>query len=75
MQFETSDDPSAQTASARLTAATTRPYETQRQARAAAAGVYAHWARFGRRGVMGEANLAYLREACDQAGRRSRRVR
>jgi hypothetical protein len=66
MQFETIDDPSAQTASARLTAATTRPYETERQARAEVAGVYAHCARSSQRGVMGQANLAYLREACDR---------
>jgi hypothetical protein len=66
MQFETIDDPSAQDGSARLDVATTTPYETERQARADVAGVYAQRAQSNRRGVMSEANLAYLREACDR---------
>ena len=75
MQFETIDDPSAQDGSAGPTAATTTPYETERQARADAAGVYAQRAASSQRGVMGEANLAYLRRPRDQAGVDSRRVR
>ena len=67
MQFETSDDHSAQDGKTVPAAATTRPCETERQARADVAGVYAQCERSSRRGVMGEANLAYLREACDQA--------
>ena len=35
MEFETIDDPSAQDGSAGLDVATTTPYETERQARAA----------------------------------------
>jgi len=66
MQFETIDDPPSQDGSARPDAATTTPYETERQARAGVAGVHAQCDRSNRRGVMGEANLAYLREACDR---------
>ena len=68
MEFEIIDDPSAQDGSAGPDVATTAPYETERQARADVAGVYAKCARSSRRGVMGEANLAYLREACDLGG-------
>lgn len=44
------------------------PYENERQARADVAGIYAECDRSYRRGVMGEANLAYLRHACERAG-------
>ena len=37
--------------------------------KAAAAGVYAQWATPNRRGVMGKANLACLRETCDRGER------
>jgi hypothetical protein len=67
MRFETTDDPSAQDGSAGPTTATTTPYERKRQARADVAGVYAQCTRSNQRGVLGEANLACLREACDQA--------
>ena len=66
MQFETIDDPSAQDGSADSDAGTTRPNEIERQARADVAGVYAQRAQSSQRGVMGEANLAYLCEACDR---------
>ena len=66
MQFETSDDPLAQDDKTGPDTATTTPYETERQARAGVAGVYAHGARSSQRGVMGQANLACLREACDR---------
>jgi hypothetical protein len=67
MKFETTHDPSAQDRSAGPTTATTTPYETERQARADVAGIYAQRDRSNQRGVMGEANLAYLRQTCDQA--------
>jgi hypothetical protein len=44
------------------------PYESERQARADVAGVYAQCDRSNRRGVMGEANFAYLRDGCERAG-------
>ena len=66
MQFETIDDPSAQDGSAGPDVATATPYETRRQARADVGGVYAQCERSSRRGVMGKANLAYLREACNR---------
>jgi hypothetical protein len=65
MQFETIDDPASQHGSAQPTAVTTTPYETEGQVRA---DVYAQRKRSNQRGVMGDANLACLREACDQAG-------
>jgi len=68
MQFETIDDPPAQDDKTGPAAATTTPYETERQATAAVAGIYANCELSNQRGVMGEANLAFLRESCDQAG-------
>jgi hypothetical protein len=69
MQFETIDDASARDGSAGPDTATNARYETRgRQERADVTGVYAPCERSSRRGVMGEANLAYLREACDRAG-------
>ena len=68
MQFATIDDPPAQDDKTGPAAATTTPYETERQARAAVAGTYAYCELSNQRGVVGEANLAYLREAFDQAG-------
>ena len=67
MEIETTDDRSALDDSADRTSATTTPYETERQAAADVAGIYAQCDRSNRRGVMGEANLAYLRDACDRA--------
>jgi hypothetical protein len=67
MQFETSDDPSAQDVKTGPHAATPTPYETRRQARADVTGIYAQRGRSNQRGMMGEANLASLRQACDQA--------
>jgi hypothetical protein len=63
LQFETFDDRLAQYGSAGSAALKTAPYETKRQARA---GVYAARERSNQRGVMGEANLACLREACNR---------
>ena len=68
MEFETTNAPSAPDGSAWPDAATNAPYETQRQARADVAGVYAQHGRSSRRGGMDEANLVYLRAACEQAG-------
>ena len=67
MQFETIDDPSGQDGGAGQAAGTTAPYETWRQARADVTRVYAQCEHSSQRGVLGEANLAQLREACDQA--------
>lgn len=44
------------------------PYETRRQAAADVAEVYAQGRISVRRGVMGEANLARLKDTCEQAG-------
>jgi hypothetical protein len=43
------------------------PYESERQARADVVRIYAECDRSYRRGVMGEANLAYLWDACERA--------
>jgi len=67
MQFETVNDCLAQDDDAGPAAATSTPYETARQARADMAGVYAHCARSGWRGVMGKAGLTYLSEACKRS--------
>lgn len=44
------------------------PYETERQARADVAGIFAESYQSCRRGALSEANLAYLREACERTG-------
>lgn len=44
------------------------PYETGRQARADVAGIYAASHHSYRRGVLSEANLAYLQETCERTG-------
>jgi hypothetical protein len=44
------------------------PYETDRQARADVSGIYANGHHSSHRGALGEANLAYLREACERTG-------
>ena len=44
------------------------PYETEHQARTDVAGVFAESYQSCRRGALGEANLAYLQEACQRSG-------
>jgi len=46
----------------------TGPYETQQQVRADVADVYEHSRRSAVRGVLAEANLAYLADVCERAG-------
>ena len=44
------------------------PYETDRQACADVAGIYADSCQSRGRGALGEANLVHLRQACERAG-------
>jgi len=67
MKFETTDDSVTLHDSADRTTATSTLYETERQAAADVAGIYAECDRSNHRGVMGEASLAYLRDACERS--------
>jgi hypothetical protein len=67
MQIDTTNDRSALDDTTGQAVAATAPYETERQAAADVAGIYAQCDRSNRRGVMSEANLAYLRDACERA--------
>jgi hypothetical protein len=67
MKFETTDDRSTADHHAHRIMSATGPYAT-RQARTDVADTYAQCDRSYRPGVMEEANLAYLQNACEQAG-------
>jgi hypothetical protein len=68
MKFETTDDHSAVLQHAHHPMSTTGPYEKRWQARTDVADVYTRCDPSYCRGVLGEANLAYLRNACAQDG-------